>query len=221
MPDSQHNDTAPQAVSHFDSDFEKYIIFHRGVKEVKFNDQDVLCVYYQDDTCQELGDPIGPTWRAKIRTVSDAADNITTTQNNVAASLASAQSLVNSIDNIEGLAKNDSNNKYYVNFSAISGVEKVNGVYKVVARDEINNIIAAIDGIDADANGFHVSSKDAMEQTEELVQEVEGINYDKNTGKYNIAFDEVGGIVKDSGNYKFDVDYIGDKLRPSSIKAVK
>lgn len=54
-------------------EFEKYIIFHRGIVEVGVKGDGHLHVLYQDGTDQDLGDPLGDANRAAIENVASSA----------------------------------------------------------------------------------------------------------------------------------------------------
>ena len=61
-------------IENFDVDFEDYIIFHRGISEVKVMGDNHMHVIYQDGYDQDLGDPYGDDVRKYFRD-AEAAKN--------------------------------------------------------------------------------------------------------------------------------------------------
>ena len=150
----------------FDVGFEEYIIFHRGIQRIEIrkveeNGQEVehLFVIYQDETEQDIGDPYGD----QAREAAAAAE---------AAQLAAEQAQA-TID-----AKYDT-----VSETADAAAASYNQA-TALNQTLLNTLSNANSAIQSFENAQTIASNVSSQS----IGNVNGINYNENTGEYDVAF---------------------------------
>ena len=124
-------------MANFDADFEKYIIFHRGVAKVEISDTGRLFVYYQDGTHDDLGDVY------RQEDVSNLNNLVDTLKNDVSTLNTQMTGLQDAVTNFNQDRADLQAMKTAAESAKDAAVEAQNS-----AQNSANEAIEAVDGID-------------------------------------------------------------------------
>lgn len=230
----------------YDVDFEKYIIFHRGIAEVRVTDDGHLHVYYQDGTDKDMGDIAGGNLdRAEelYNQSSTLVDSVQEKLSSIETAMDNAESTVEEMEGVQGRAnaiiqelteKTQTITTEVDNyFRDIDGVEwdELQSKWYVdlsnyYVKDEtvahINAGIENIDGVEAREVTERDENDNEITTTEYYVDlDTENIqNFIAGKVQENIAL--VDGIVKNAseGENALKVDYPFSSIPNSKIDAI-
>lgn len=118
-------------------EFEKYIIFHRGIVEVGVKADGHLHVLYQDGTDQDLGDPLGDDTRTAIENVASSASEAQAQLDNI------NNTLDEKLSAAQQAAQNASAAQTHIDQVAQQITEKVDTV-DVTVQSQLNSVAGII-----------------------------------------------------------------------------
>lgn len=148
------------SVQNLDLQFEDYIIFHRGVQEVVFKDNN-LHVIYQDGYDQDLGDPLGDRV-AKAESIKEYAETLEATLEDLENKLTSQLS-----------QSEQYNNSAAVQWAAVEEAYNYTKDYYENIKDKLNRIYDNVNGLrkDEETDEYYVdlSNYSSTEATNELI----------------------------------------------------
>ena len=164
----------------FDVEFEKYIIFHRGVAFAGVDEENNhLKIIYQDGSIQDLGDPYGD--RA-VKNANIAIENANTARENALISEGYAVGKQDGANVGTGSPYKDNNSKYYSE-RAQSFMNTANS-HKNDASTYATNAQNSADAAAASAAAAHHSEEIT---TNILERKMPGLSYDSVTDTFYIG----------------------------------
>ena len=211
-------------VQNLDVEFEDYIIFHRGVQEVSFDETDNhLHVIYQDGYDQDMGDPLGDRID-RAETMSQHAEQLD------AHILQMKSDIEDDLDPKLATATSLSETAATLNTSTIAIQHEIEDLSENI-QTRMDNIISDITGIGTDLQGNHyvdLTSYSTTTETEELVHEtlssMDGISEDPETNELYIDPIKPGSKTEEIIDSKFDtvltsIDGISKTINPTTQEA--
>ena len=193
----------------FDANFEKFIIFHRGISEVSMKEDKHLHVIYQDGYDQDLGDPYGDETRENLQKTIAAKESTEQTK-------ADTDALYEAIKQKGSEASTAFTNATNAANTAREAQNAAEEKWDEVTELERNILaaIGAVNGIEYEegGRGYYVDFGVAENSFNETLQDIYGLAYDSEEEKYSVDYtdanrytdDKIGQVMDDTTGVEYD-----------------